>query len=146
VEHTVEDSLKRAQNVLNLTISSAENIRRFHPKNLDPNQGHQTASFLGAGWVMFALLITMVAVLIWYCIMVLKGMRGQLDLDMDTIKGNEPRNKLQFTNPFNQASQSNSSGTLAPSHVSYGRDLTPSGSDMVISDDASDGDSVNIPI
>lgn len=136
----MQDSLKRASETINLTISSAENIQRYHPKNLDPTAVHHTASLLGAGWVMFALFITLVLVLIWYCIMVLKGMRGQLDLDMDTIKGGEPRNKLKFANPFKP------SQTLAPSHVSYGNDVSPSGSDMVISDDASDKDSVNIPI
>jgi len=156
VEQTVEDSLQRAQQVLNLTASSAENIRKFHPRfnPLDPNAVHnlqlynanQAAQVYGAGAVSFGLVVVLVLVLIAYCFMALKGMRGQLDLDMDTINGAPPRAKLKFTNPFNP--ERGPSPELPPSHISYGADLTPSsihGSDLVVSDETlSEGDSVNI--
>lgn len=152
VEEVVQDSLKRAQTVLNLTISSAENIQKYHPRNLDPaaaaSPSYQTASILGAGWVIFALMMTLVLVLVWYMVMVLKGMRGQLDLDMETMKGAPPRNTLAFTNPFNPRQPPASSDRLSAGHHRNSHELTPSGSELQISvtgGESDDADSVAIP-
>jgi len=78
-------------------------------------------------------------------------MRGQQDLDFDTARGKQCRSKLKFTNPFNPE-PAPSPEHQAPTHRSYGNDLTPASvhpSDLVLSDEASvcsDGDSVIIPI
>jgi len=145
----LQDSLQRASNAINLTLSSAENIGHYHPRDIS----YHTAPASSAGWVIFGGLLIMGFFAAFFLNMILRGMRGQLDLDMDTLKGGAPRNLLAFTNPFKPAPPRSPAAAAAanlgpPTHVSYGNssDLSPGHSDMVISDDGSDMGSVNIPI
>jgi len=143
LEHVLQDSLQRASNAINLTLSSEHNIGQYHPRDIS----YHTAPASNAGWVIFGGLLIMGFFAAFFMNMILRGMRGQLDLDMDTLNGGAPRNLLTFKNPFKPGPPRTPTNLGPPTHVSYGNsDLSPGHSDMVISDDASDAGSVNIPI
>lgn len=144
LEHVLQDSLQRASNAINLTLSSAENIGQYHPRDIS----YSSADASHAGAVIFGGLLIMAFFAGFFVYMILRGMRGQLDLDMDTLKGGAPRNMLAFKNPFKACPRQEPASLSVPTHVSYGNnsDMSPGHSDMVISDDASDAGSVNIPI
>ena len=93
VDHTCHAAM--ADSILNATATTESPVR--------PIPGHD--------WVaMFALLSSFVFLGYWMIKCMLRGMRGQFDLDVDIVRGDrEPEHTLEFRNPF--ASQKRGSGT-----------------------------------